>query len=307
MTASAHDFPAVVAAAAQHGLLLRGGFIASGQEQAPAVRAGRVRGAAKYLLLFGNAGASMWAAFKRSAEYREQRPHPLDRWSARLGGALAAEFSARAVLPFAGPPYPPFLAWAKRAEGLHNSQLGMLMHPRFGLWHAYRFALVFAAPQHSASRQSSADSWAKVAFESAESAESAESVAESLESIESTIAATAESAATEAAEAAVAAFESPPKSPPKSAAKSPPEFTATDLCARCRPKPCLAACPVRAFTPAGYDAPACHSYLAAHPQSACMTGGCLARTACPVGAAHRYAPSHAAFHMRAFLASRPVG
>ncbi|MGR3983949.1 MAG: hypothetical protein OD817_01630, partial [Gammaproteobacteria bacterium] len=37
----------------------------------------------------------------------------------------------------------PFIRWGKRA-GLQNSALGMLIHPRFGLWHAYRFALIFA-------------------------------------------------------------------------------------------------------------------------------------------------------------------
>ena len=40
---------------------------------------------------------------------------------------------------------------------------------------------------------------------------------------------------------------------------------------------------------------------------ACREGGCLARHACPVGAAAAHAPAQAAFHMAAFLAARPDG
>ena len=33
-----------------------------------------------------------------------------------------------------------------RAEGLRASPLGLLIHSRYGLWHAYRAALLFDAP-----------------------------------------------------------------------------------------------------------------------------------------------------------------
>ncbi|MGI9310697.1 MAG: hypothetical protein ACR2P7_04085, partial [bacterium] len=79
-----------------------------------------------------------------SDEYRDGRADSLNRWSERIGGGMAAKFGAAALFPFGGPPYRPFLRWAKKAEALRNSQIGMLMHPRFGLWHAYRFALAFA-------------------------------------------------------------------------------------------------------------------------------------------------------------------
>ena len=50
-----------------------------------------------------------------------------------------------AVFPFDGPPWHPFQRWAVRAEpGLRASPLGMLIHPVFGLWHAYRAALLLA-------------------------------------------------------------------------------------------------------------------------------------------------------------------
>lgn len=57
-------------------------------------------------------------------------------------GAVAETFGARAVSP-SDKPYLPFQQWAMRAEGLKPSPLGILMHPRYGLWHAYRGALLF--------------------------------------------------------------------------------------------------------------------------------------------------------------------
>ena len=129
----------IITAASRYGLTVRGGFAVDADDGVPV-------SAAEYLLLFGNAGSLMWDAFSRSDEYHDRRAHPLNRWSERVGCAMAGEFSGRALFPFGGPPHLPFLRWGKRAEGLRNSQLGMLIHPRFGLWHAYRFALVFAEP-----------------------------------------------------------------------------------------------------------------------------------------------------------------
>ncbi len=74
-------------------------------------------------------------------------------------------------------------------------------------------------------------------------------------------------------------------------------------CSTCAEKPCLTTCPVSAFSNAGYDVAGCRTHVAAPAGSECMSGGCLARVACPVGAGHRYAPAQAAFHMRAFLRS----
>ena len=130
----------VISAASRHGLVFRGGFSVDASSEVPDLGEGV---AAKSLLLFGNAGSAMWEVFKDSAEYHDRRPDPLNRWSARIGRGLAERFSARAVFPF-DRPHPPFLRWAKKAERLQNSHLGMLIHPQFGLWHAYRFALIFA-------------------------------------------------------------------------------------------------------------------------------------------------------------------
>ena len=75
-------------------------------------------------------------------------------------------------------------------------------------------------------------------------------------------------------------------------------------CENCAARPCLAACPVGAFTAAGYDVAACAAWLSSGAGGACLSGGCLARRACPVGREYTQAPAEAAFHMAAFLAAR---
>ena len=96
------------------------------------------------LALVGNIGSSYWPVFSRSPEFRDGRPHPLDRWSRRVAEAIAAELPVQPVYPFEGPPYYPFQQWAQRAEALEQSPIGVMMHPEFGLWHSYRFALLGA-------------------------------------------------------------------------------------------------------------------------------------------------------------------
>ena len=67
-----------------------------------------------------------------------------------------------------------------------------------------------------------------------------------------------------------------------------------DTCAA----PCMDACPVGAFNE-GYDVEACRRHIAAPQGASCMTHGCAARRACPVGTGLR-APAQSAFHMEAF-------
>lgn len=96
------------------------------------------------IILVGNIGSSYWPAFSESAEYLDGAAHPLDRWSRRVAETIAAEFSLAAIYPFEGPPYYPFQRWANRAETLEQSPVGVMMHPEYGLWHSYRFALLGA-------------------------------------------------------------------------------------------------------------------------------------------------------------------
>jgi len=121
-----------------HGLRVLSAFHVRPEDQVPVLANGEPVGT---LLLVGNAGSAMWAAFSRSAEYHDGQADALDRWSVRLGQRVARQFAGEALFPFGGPPFQPFLSWAKRGDGSESSPLGLSLHPEYGLWHAYRFAL----------------------------------------------------------------------------------------------------------------------------------------------------------------------
>jgi hypothetical protein len=210
------------AAAAVRGIACRGGFAVESDDALPEVAAGNP---AKTLVLLGF-GAEQWPAFAASAEFADGAPDPLDRWSVRVIGELGAIFGARPLYPFGGPPWWPFQQWGQRAETLYPSPLGILMHPRLGLWHAYRGALLFA---------------------------------------------------TEFAVPARTAWSSP--------------------CESCATKPCIASCPAGAVTLEAFDRAACAAHVAS-PQGVRCRSGCLSRSSCPVGVAHRYSTAQATFHMR---------
>ena len=130
----------LAAALAPHGLILRGGFNFAPDEAAPPGPSGAP---AKSVLLVGQAGAAPWPHFLRWRQSAAaDLANPLDTWSREVIGAVAEKFGARAVSP-SDRPYLPFQQWAMRAEGLKPSPLGILMHPQYGLWHAYRGALLF--------------------------------------------------------------------------------------------------------------------------------------------------------------------
>jgi hypothetical protein len=126
-----------------HGLLLRGGFAPQQGDGLPPLPDG---GAAQWVAMAGVAGSSFWPHFSASPQARDGLPDPLDRWSRAIGDDLALRFGAVALYPFGGPPHHPFPRWAERAEGLHPSPLGLRLHPRYGLWHSYRFALALPQP-----------------------------------------------------------------------------------------------------------------------------------------------------------------
>jgi hypothetical protein len=179
--------------------------------------------------MVGNAGGELWRVFPHSPEARDGRPDGLDRWSRRVLAQLADRVGGRAIFPFDGPPYVPFQRWAQRAEPVHPSPVGMLIHPDYGLWHAYRGALALPGRLDL----------------------------------------------------------------PAPDARPRP-------CDTCADRPCLTTCPVNAFRADGYDVAACAGHLNAAEGADCMTGGCLARRACPVGTAYRYAAEQASWHMAAF-------
>lgn len=222
-------FDAIDAALRDVGLVSRGAFYPLAEDAVPRLADGAI---ARTLVLAGQVGASHWDAFTRD---RRDEPDPLDRWAARALGDVAVRFGARVILPGDGPPFAPFQRWAQRAEPVHPSPLGLLIHPDHGLWHAYRGALALA-----------------------------EGIA----------------------------------LPPRDARPSP--------CATCRERPCLGACPVGAFAD-GLDAATCVAHLDSGTAAACFEAGCLARAACPVGAAGRPPAEVARFHLAAFLGAHRGG
>jgi hypothetical protein len=126
----------VLTAIAREGFVALGWFTPKPADGVPEVDAG---GPARFVILIGNAGPAM---FRRFARERQTGEDALDRWCADTIGTLAATLGARAVFP-SDKPALPFLTWA-RASGLsHSSPLGLNIHADYGLWHAYRAALLF--------------------------------------------------------------------------------------------------------------------------------------------------------------------
>ena len=203
------------------GMFIRGGFYITDKNK------GRASG--KTMLLIGNAGSQMFDVMQTEAC---NDTHPMDRWTEEKLTKLALMLKADVLFPFGDPPWHPFQQWAGLAEEVYPSPIQMLIHPEYGLWHAYRAAFVFD---------------------------------EKLELPAPTL-----------------------------------SVHPCDGCAR----PCREACPVNAFTDAGFDIDACATHIQTKAGIDCRQNGCLARRACPVGVDYKYHPAHATFHMEAFIKAR---
>ena len=232
--AASPDYASVAATLHDQGLAARGGFHPSEEDGVPLLPSG-TRPAT--LVLAGNVGHGMWQTFSayRPVESADNEAHPtlLDDWSRttlhHVADALGDPAVCVPLFPFGGPPFLPFIRWAQKAEAVFPSPIGPLIHPDYGLWHAYRGALAFADHLDVPRRDDR---------------------------------------------------ESP--------------------CETCREKPCLTGCPVGAHGEGPFDLAACITHIDSAEGAACMSGGCLARRACPIGDHFRYAPAHAHFHMVAF-------
>jgi hypothetical protein len=95
----------------------------------------------KTLLLLGPHEPGFWAHFTAAPEWSDGAPDPMDRWSTRVIGDLADTFNARALFPFGGPPFQPFMSWALRSGQAWQSPVSLLVHSRAGLMVSYRGAL----------------------------------------------------------------------------------------------------------------------------------------------------------------------
>jgi epoxyqueuosine reductase QueG len=124
------DHP-VLQAIAREGFVPLGWFSARKEDGIP--------DSVRFVILVGNAGPAM---FRRFARERATSHDLMDDWSREVVNELARRLDAKAVFPFDAPPLP-FLTWARRGGAGHVSPLGLNIHPTYGLWHAYRAALLF--------------------------------------------------------------------------------------------------------------------------------------------------------------------
>lgn len=77
-------------------------------------------------------------------EQRDDLADPLDVWSKSIITPIAEQFGGKAVFP-SDRPFLPFQQWAMQATGMRPSPLGILIHPVYGPWHAFRGAIIFDA------------------------------------------------------------------------------------------------------------------------------------------------------------------
>ncbi|MEJ6395569.1 ferredoxin [Gymnodinialimonas sp. 2305UL16-5] len=82
-----------------------------------------------------------WRHLQTQPEAQDGAPDMVDRWSARTIGALAIQLRAEPLFPFGGPPWHPFITWAKRTGSIHASPVSLLVHDRQGLMVSFRGAL----------------------------------------------------------------------------------------------------------------------------------------------------------------------
>ncbi len=111
---------------AAYGFCLRGTFNQEGQDGTS--------------VLIGNLGGDLWPLFKAT---KPKGKNPLDRYTKKVLEEIAKEVGAEVYFPFEGPPFHPFQKWAQLAEPVFPSPIGPLVHPIYGLWHAYRALFVF--------------------------------------------------------------------------------------------------------------------------------------------------------------------
>ncbi|KAA8609165.1 ferredoxin [Salipiger aestuarii] len=118
------------AEACAQGLIVRGAFRPDG---------------ATTVILLGPDEPQFWHRFAASPEAHRPAPDPLDRWSKRVIGALARAWGGRATFPSDGPPYAPFLRWARQSRRAFESPIGLLVHDTAGLLISYRGAVTLPA------------------------------------------------------------------------------------------------------------------------------------------------------------------
>ena len=105
----------------------------------------------------GWTGGEQWPAFPRLPEASDGFPDPLNCWSKQAIDSIAGPLVAAALYPFGGPPWHDFQRWAVKAEAVYRLPLGLLIHPKWGLWHSHRGALALRQRFKLAPRESAAN------------------------------------------------------------------------------------------------------------------------------------------------------
>jgi len=140
MAKSPNNLSRLEAELARHGLSVLGGLsltetlCAKGEESF----AGRAA------ILIGNTGHRMWPYILKSPEYSDGQSDPMNRWTRRVVSKLTQHVDGDARYPF-NIPYWPFQRIALATGNMHSSPLGILIHPEYGLWHAFR-AVIIVSP-----------------------------------------------------------------------------------------------------------------------------------------------------------------
>ena len=93
------------------------------------------------LVLLGPSSDKFWDNMQAEPEFTDRQPEPMDRWSRRVVGRWACDLGAKALFPFGGPPYRPFLRWAMASGRAWPSPTGPLVHDTMGMMISYRGAL----------------------------------------------------------------------------------------------------------------------------------------------------------------------
>ncbi len=127
------DYDTIKAAAAEHHLDIFGAFHPVEADGAPK--------GVKTLVLLAPIEPGFWPYLQLQPEWQDDLPDAIDRWSLRIIGALADQLGARPLFPFGGPPYQPFIGWAKRTGRAWDSPVGMLIHDVSGLMISLRGAI----------------------------------------------------------------------------------------------------------------------------------------------------------------------
>jgi epoxyqueuosine reductase len=145
---------AIRAAAGQHGLNLCAAVALARYDAAvaPGARASLIDPAARSIVVLGNGGGDFWAAFKRHAARNPgwwERENPLDDFTSEVvhcevaAPLRAAGLRHTVVYPFMhGGPTLNFVELGKAAGVAGPSILGVVVHPVFGPWIAFRAALL---------------------------------------------------------------------------------------------------------------------------------------------------------------------